>query len=276
MAIKKLMENVMNRITRFLIMTLIVLTLAALTASAQARKGQSSPKATPVPEQKKTSPSASRAENQQPNRSGATSPQRELSSADKRNATKLQILSLTGAPFTAATALAKVNFKVDVPDGVEVLGFDAVFEAQFSNGEIKTAKSSAPPSRLNVQAEFAFPVISAPAFDCSICQNLSQFEKGEREVREQQCIFNGCPIPTAPKPGGPKDKEIAKEIPRSGKTAISTRSTSNGRVLADLTNLKVTVTARFNDNASRGGFTKVEQKTQVISAAKNLSPSLKR
>lgn len=256
----------MTRIARLFIALAIVLNLVAVTGIAQSRKTQSTAQPKATPDQKKpgsSTSSASRAENQSSNRTGASRDERELSASGKRDATKLQILNLTATPFSGSSVLAKANLKVDVPSGVELKGFDAVFEAQFSNGEIKTARSSSPASRLNVQIEFALPVISAPPFDCSICQNLGQLEKGEQEVRALQCSLNGCPLPPPQNNGGGKDKDVIRPISNSSnKTSISTRSSNGGLVLAELASLKVTVTAKFNDNASRGGFTKTEQKSQ--------------
>ncbi|MEP7273962.1 MAG: hypothetical protein ABI882_20845 [Acidobacteriota bacterium] len=270
----------MTRSTKIAFAFLFVCSLGTPGILAQTRKGESS--STPRSEAPKTSSSQKGSSTQsasspkqtqsqaKPSTGGA---ERELSPEQKRDASKVLFLTLSSSAGNPGSILAKGTFKLDLPDGITVKGLDVLFETQFSNGQTRRDNFSIGVDRRDVETTISLPVVSRPPFDCSVCLKIDDLPKDSALAVDLQCRLNNCPAPP-PSSGGSKESikaggGVAKRS--ATPTAVSVRSSSNGVVFADPITVKVTITGRFSDAASRGDFTRVDSRTLTKFGAASLS-----
>ncbi|MDX2032790.1 MAG: hypothetical protein SF339_19085 [Blastocatellia bacterium] len=186
----------------------------------------------------------------------------QLSPEDRRKQAKIEIVSLTTRPKSSLIDEISAPLNLALPDGVTLKQIDVAIDVRFSNGDVKSMKFQQPSGQRAVQADIQRPPVKPPVFDCNACLNLASADKGTQEILARQCSLNNCPTP-APAPAG--DKEKSKSLGGVPRTARS--STSGGSVpLAEISSVRLVVTARLTDKAIRGEFTVSDQREAKIVA----------
>ena len=186
----------------------------------------------------------------------------QLSPEDRRKQSKIEIVSLTTQPKSIFFDEISAPLRLSLPEGITLRQIDVAIDVRFSNGDVKSMKFQQPSGQRAVVAEVQRPPVAPPVFDCNACLNIAGADKGVQEILARQCALNNCPTPP-PAPAG--DKEKNKSLGGVPRTARS--STSGSSVpLAEISSVRLVVTARLADRAVRGEFAVSDEREAKIVA----------